>query len=486
MNKKAVTLLRTLAVSSLFSLALLASHSALAAESDLRKAEELMRQGKPAEAYAILAPLEQENAGDVDFDYLLGIAALDSGKPEQAVVAFERVLAVNPLHLGARLDMARAFFALGTFDLAKQEFERVRNANPPPAARNVVDQYLAAIEQRYKEQKHRLTGFLEAGVGFDDNLTSVTTNFQGGSQQAFGATFNPTGNAIKRDAGFFTLGGGVDYANAVTDTLTFTAGADFKGRYLNPESAPVEAPRIVAGDVPSDNSAFDSELLNGRLGVSFQMGRHTLGLNLSRQEFRQRGDTPINPGESGRRTADRNTNAVALDWRYSLTTEAQIGAFVQYANNRYSTNNTQDTDQTLVGLSYVHAFQRPGNPLIFVSVYQTEDRALRPQNPPINSTDVSRTVRGLRLFGQYSVLESTDVFGAFGYSRREDDTALSRSTIVPFGVDNTYDLTLGANWRFAPLWSVRGQVQYTKNESNLSLYSFDRTETSVTLRRDFR
>jgi hypothetical protein len=45
------------------------------------------------------------------FDYLLGIAALDSGKPDRATIAFERVLAVNPNFAGARLDLAIYVFA---------------------------------------------------------------------------------------------------------------------------------------------------------------------------------------------------------------------------------------------------------------------------------------------------------------------------------------------------------------------------------------
>src|SRR5260221_6187151 len=92
-------------------LALLAAgFPALAQQADIARAKALVDQGKPAEAYEILAPLEDKLSGDVEFDYLLGVAALDSGKPDRATLAFERVLAVNPNFAGARLDMARAYF----------------------------------------------------------------------------------------------------------------------------------------------------------------------------------------------------------------------------------------------------------------------------------------------------------------------------------------------------------------------------------------
>lgn len=459
----------------------------LAAEANFRKAEALMREGKPADAYLLLQPLEAQYAGNVDFDYLLGIAALDSRRPEEAVNAFERVLAVNPAHMGARLDMGRAFYALGSFDLAKQEFERVRAANPPEAARKVVDQYLAAIAQQVAQEKRRLTGYLEAGLGYDSNITSVTSAFQGGTQQAFGAAFNPTGNAVQRSASFLTAGGGLDFVAPITDTVSLTAGLDARLRYYDRKSPPAEpTPRIVPGDVARDNAAYDSQTLDGRVGGLFRLlPNAVLGLNVKRQEFRQDGDTPLAPGAS-RITLDRNTDAVAADLRYFLSPEAQLGGFLQYAENRYPTNNPQDTDQVLFGFSYLHAFKRPGNPVLFVSAYQAEDDAVRPLNPPINSTDVTRRVQGVRLFGQYSVHPDTDVLAVFGYSKRKDQTAFSRSSLVAFGVDDTYELAVGVNWRFAPLWSVRGQVQHTKNDSNLGLYSFKRTEGIVTLRREFR
>ena len=468
----------------------LGSFSALAADAAFTRAEELMRQGKPAEAYSLLKPLEAENAGNVDFDYLLGIAALDSGKPDEALNAFERVLAVNPTHMGARLDMGRAFYTLGALDLSKQEFERVRAANPPEAARNVVDKYLAAIEQSTKERRRSLTGYLEGGGGYDNNITSVTSTFFAGTQQAFNQGFDPTGNGIKRRAAFLAMAGGLDFITPLTEAISFTAGFDAKQRYYDPKDAPLETrPRTVLGDAPRDNSAFNSQSLDGRVGLLLGLGKHVFGVSVKRQEYRQDLDVPLNPGE-GRVTGDRNTTAVAGEWRYALSSEGQIGALVQYANNRYPTINIQDTDQTLLALSYTHSFQRPGRPVIFASVFQSEDRALRPQNPQANPlTDVSKTLKGVRLIGGYSVTERTDLSLMLGYVKREDDTAGSRSTsptAPQFGKDDLYEVGLGVNWRFAPLWSLRGQAQYTENRSNLSLYSFRRAEYSATLRRDFR
>ena len=73
-----------------------------------------------------LADQVLDRAGNPDFDYLLGIAALDSGHGERAVFALERVLAVQPSNALARAEIARAYLFIGEKDTARREFENVK------------------------------------------------------------------------------------------------------------------------------------------------------------------------------------------------------------------------------------------------------------------------------------------------------------------------------------------------------------------------
>jgi len=60
-------------------------------DSDEGKAALAAAKSTPAaETYASLLPLESRYAGDVDYDYLLGTAALDAGKDSAAVFALQR------------------------------------------------------------------------------------------------------------------------------------------------------------------------------------------------------------------------------------------------------------------------------------------------------------------------------------------------------------------------------------------------------------
>lgn len=76
-------------------------------------------------AYQLLELLEADRAGDVDYDYLLCVAAVESGNSTRCAFALQRVLAINPNHKDARAEMAKAHYLLGEKDAAKAEFNNV-------------------------------------------------------------------------------------------------------------------------------------------------------------------------------------------------------------------------------------------------------------------------------------------------------------------------------------------------------------------------
>ncbi|MDP1939135.1 MAG: tetratricopeptide repeat protein, partial [Gallionella sp.] len=141
----------------------------------LRDADALIKNGNPAAAYALLKPLEFERAGDIRFDYLFGIAALDSGHADEATLAFERVLTMDPNFAGARLDMARAYYQLGDLLRAKTEFETVLSQNPPELARATIQKYLDAIASHEQAQKTRFSAYVEGVAGHDSNIANSST-----------------------------------------------------------------------------------------------------------------------------------------------------------------------------------------------------------------------------------------------------------------------------------------------------------------------
>ena len=100
-------------------------------EQDLQRAVELLNADSPGQAYELL--LERHEAGSVNPQewFLLGIAAKQAGRLEEAAVYFERLLELDPEATRARLELAEIAYRLGEGDKARQLLLDVKAANPP-------------------------------------------------------------------------------------------------------------------------------------------------------------------------------------------------------------------------------------------------------------------------------------------------------------------------------------------------------------------
>ncbi len=432
----------------------------------LARARALIEQKQAAQAFALLDPLESGAAGIPEFDYLLGMAALDSGNLPRATVAFERVLAVKPDFASARLDLARTYFAMGSLDLAKQEFERLLKQNPTDAGRQVIERFLKEIGERAGGQQRRLGGHLQFGVGHDNNITNATSNFTQAIQGGFGIPgVDPSGNSIRRKAAFTELQGGIDASMPLLGSFSWMTDLDARHRQFRGQRD------------------FDLKNFDARTGIRFKRDSLALRLDGQAQWYRQNGASPASP-DGTRQTSDRNTRGARFEMQWALSGQSLILGTVQYNRFRFLTNPSQDTNQQLANVSLLREW--PALKLVTVgSVYASRDRALRPLNPQSPDIDASRRNEGMRVFLQRPITEAIDAQLSAGYNIRRDDKALARAQTVQFGRDTTLDLDAGLTWRVANKWALRPAASYTRNTSNIALYRFTKTEYSLVLKRDF-
>lgn len=424
----------------------MAGNSALAAGLDLEKADALIKQGKAAEAYSMLEPFEFEQSGNVKFDYLLGIAALDSGKPDKATIAFERVLAVDPNFAGARIDMGRAYYQLGDITRAKSEFETVLTQDPPPAAKATINNYLAAIEKQESAKKTQATGYVEAGIGHDTNVNFATSQAEIGVP-ALGNlifTLNPTG--VKAPDKYLAFGFGGEVTRRVSPMLAFYGGADVRSRTNDTQHS------------------FDSVSLDARAGVALGAGANVLRLGVLGGRFDLDGKD------------NRDTNGVNAEWRHMFNPANQLSVFGQYARFRFEPSiSANNFDQSTYGVNWVH-IANDGKSLVSSSLFTGDERA--PER-----ADGGKRFSGLRLGGQMQLNEKTELFGGLGaqFSKYQ----LENLAFTVTRDDKQYDANLGINWHYDKLWTVRPQITYLRNNSNIVIFQFDRTDVSITLRCDF-
>ncbi len=427
------------------------------------EAKQLMAAMNPKQAYMLLLAEQDKLTGNVEFDYLLGVAALDSGKIDESIIAFERVLAVQPNHAGAQLDLARAYFNAGSLDLAEGTFQKLRALNPPAAALNAIEKYLQAIGERRRASKRMLSVWGEMSMGYDTNLTGVPNDFTAAVQQAFNLIgVSPTGNSVKRRAPFLGAAVGADVILPVTDQWSAYFGGDMRGRGYRNEGE------------------FNSSAADIRASAIYEGGKYQIRINTSYNAYQQDGDAPGEPQPKN----DRRTAIGGLEWRLNVNPLNQLSTAVFRTQTRFPKNNIEDFDSNIVSISWLTSLQGKSAPIVQFTAFGTRDNALRKLADGV--TDKSKRVSGLRAYGQMNLTEKLSPFLALGYSQRRDDGAFARATTVEFGRDKLADVSLGVNWRFKDRCNLRAQWFASRNDSNIAIYDYTRHEISSTIRCDFR
>jgi tetratricopeptide (TPR) repeat protein len=429
----------------------------------IENARKLLAAGNAKQAYTELIAVEGRLSGMPEFDYLLGVAALDSGKTEDAIIAFERVLAVMPNHAGAQMDLARAYYAAGSFDLAEIAFLKLRAANPPPAAQIAINRYLEAINTRKQQTRAGWSAFGELGLGYDSNITGVPTNFFAASQQSVGIGFDPTGNSLKRSAPFVQGAAGAEYYRPLSRGWSLFTGGELRGRAYRHES--------------------DFNLASGEvhLGGALNAGDDQYRATASYSPFSQKGAAPGDP----KPTNDRRIGGVNLDWRHALDTKTQVGLGLQVNDVRFPKNKVEDFDQIFLSASWLKSFERRGSPLLYLTGFITEDRARNEFDNGVAGTSTkSKNLAGARSYFQYALNPKLQAFNSIAAIYRRDKDDWARSNIVQKGHDLYGEVALGVLWNFREKCALRFQYAYSRNASNIDIYDFNRNEVSSTIRCD--
>lgn len=428
----------------------------------LLEAQQLLAASNPKQAYIILAREQRQFADNREYDYLLGVAALDSGKIDEAIIAFERVLADNPKNAGALMDLGRAYFLAGSMDLAEATFRQLKESNPPPATLAVIDRHLQAIAQRRDQGKRSLYAYGEVSLGYDSNITGVPNDFTAAVVSSFNIPgVEPTGNAIKRSAAYFAAAAGADYVHPFNANWSGLLGAEARGRAYHQESD------------------FNSLFGDVRAGVMWNSGMQGVRFNAGYTQFKQDGAAPGDPQP----TSDRKTTAAGAEYRYAMPDQQQLNFGLSGYRVRFPTNNIEDFDAVAVSGSWLKTFTGKGLPFLQLSAFYSNDEAVRTLADGV--TDKSKRVGGIRSYYQYSLTDKLALFNGLGYTLRVDQSPYARATEVEWGRDKLADITLGVNWRFQQTCSMRAQWFGSRNDSNVAIYYYTRNEVSSNIRCDF-
>lgn len=405
------------------------------------RAQSLISAGKMQDAFRLLESLEAERAGDIEYDLALGQSALAAGEATRALFALERVLAQSPDNVVARATIARAYMVLGETKTALQEFDTVKKLGVPADVSMTVDRYIAEARRLEDSGKTKLTGFVEGTFGYDTNINA------GPSRYPFAAP-PLTETVTGRSDWFAAVGGGANLYMPLGGGYAMLAGVSASQR--NNFSAETRMYDTLAGDA--------------NVGVTRTIDQDVLTL------MAQASHVTI---ESDRY---RTSKGFTGQWLRNLDARNQVGAFVQYNDLHYRTQDIRDADRWVGGVSYAHLWR--SGILGFASAYAVNER---PQNSLYEYFGFSGV--GARVGGRMNLDRDTVLFGNAsweyrGYSAVDPLVSVTRR-------DNQYNLLLGVTRFLSKDLTVTPQIGLTLNDSNSNLNEYHREVYSVTVRREF-
>ena len=398
--------------------------------------------GNKAALYPALAAQELTYGGDVDYDYALGVAALDAGANSEAVAALSRAIAADPAYAGARLELARAYFLIGDNEAARREFEILRGQSPPPAVAQAIDSYLAAIQRKSLEYRSAALFALEVASGYDSNANAATTDssFLG---------FQLNDRSVETDSAYASLSAAAQGSLPLTPGWRLTGDVDALYKAY-PDASFVDTTAYGVG------GGFDVRL--GSVTASLGVGGQWVALD----------------GEENHQLLSVDTgflHAAGERWQWGLN--------LRHAQNRYhqAVLEIQDVDQTVGGASLLARLGASGRTqLSFAATAGVED-AEQPGSP------FGRDLLGLRAGLSFQLTPrfalstglaglQSDYDGLFFGQNREDQQASAQ---------------FGWAWRAAWLGggALRGHVLYVNNDSDVSLYDYERWDAGLSLRKEF-
>ena len=276
--------------------------------------------------------------GNSEFDYLYGLAALESSELGEAMFALQRAIELDPGYAAARMELARAHFQTGDLPEAKRQFDILASQNPPETARAAIMERLAMIERMQSMMDAKLQYYLRTASGYDSNANSATNlnSFLG---------FDLNQESQETESAFVMLGGGLRYLRPLSRTLRLDTRLDLSHR------------------ANFDASFVDSTGLRANLGLRQEKARQVRSVGV--QAYRQQVDNSL------------NSQGVALagQWNFKLDDKWQLGVLGRIGTTRYGDSlKVKDVYEYLGGVSGSMRFglENQGNAGVSL-VYGIED-----------------------------------------------------------------------------------------------------------------
>lgn len=410
--------------------------AALAAGDPLNDLRRMVDAGQFEAAFK-LANAQSALQGSPHFDFLLGVASVNSGHFPQGVLALERHLAVVPANDRARLELAKGYYELGDYLRARREFEFVLRYSPPKEVQANIQKYLDAMQTR-EVITSRVTSrsYLEVGLGHDSNANAGTFNSQ--IEIPISGPLVPDAASTETASAFGQISGGTQWVKRVDSSLAVFAGVDF--------------------DQKSNQTAhaYDTTNLGAYTGFSLQKGTGLYRLTVSDGHLMVKADKY------------RNTLSLTGEGQYSLGDGYAATSVAQYAELAHAeANENRDSHMLTLGGGLQKTLQTAWHPTFGMQLTLAHESNQRLRE------DLSRDLLTAKL--TLAANPSERVGLSVGLSFQQIRHVAEDLGFGSRRADDLVSLDAGVNYLWSRNWMLRADLQVTDNASNQGLYAYRRT-----------
>ncbi len=419
-----------------------------AEESLIDTLNQLIAEGRFQEAYLAAQPGLLDNEGDPEFDFLYGLAAMESGRPDLAVFALERVVLAFPDQPRVKLELARANYMSNNLAESEQLFLEILDTDPEPNVQANIRAFLDIIDERQNAVESSFSWFVTSGIGNDSNINSATE---------LGIISTPIGDIELSPSGRSISDSFMDYGAGLTYNHPFTKNSGLV----------VNSSVNRHNNLGSSQFDLDSIVLDGGYARVRENNRFNHSLRLQRILLGGRG---FQQSASLVNTWQRQ---LGNNWSSNL-----VGAMtaIRFDNTALSPNNSlRDVNQVLVAAGINKA---SGNFLHGINTYLANESALR----DIGANNAQRFY-GISYTQQYLWRPGHIPFVRLSMQKSHNKSG--DPVFVIRRADDLLSATAGWLWQPTRQLNVTADATYTDNSSNIPLFSWDRFRYQASLRYQF-
>ncbi len=422
-----------------------ASANTVEADSNLEKLKKEVSESAFDSAWLTAQILKEEYLGDPAFDFLYGVTALAKDQAEYAVFAFERVTANKPEWLDAQYLLAKANYKIANYQGAITTSQLLLN-NPKTSAKlkESANTLMNLSQSKLDKQSFYVSQRVSLSLGHDSNINSGTTE-DNIFIPSTGDTFLLTEESKENSDNY----GSLSYQASGSKVFSQVSKILFSGK----------------GTIHKfqDESQFDRMFADLALQYqhSFDFGRVSVGLKL----------TPLWLDDELYRTRTTLTTSFEkqLTPQWLVTTGLNVGK----TNNKISDAlNTDNVSVNLAGHYFSNNLKHS-----FGLSYSDEksDKDIYDYN--------SQKITTVSYSNVWIINNAWIASGMIAYQEKEYQD--SHPFFLEQRDDDMWLASASLQYNQSKQWSYNLNINAQDKDSNLSLFSYQRSDISLTASMNF-